>query len=46
MVGGNVNWYSHSGEQYGESQKNLNIERPYDPVILLLGIYLEEKNII
>ena len=39
---GNVNWYSHYGEQYGGSLKT---ELPYDPVILLLGIYLE-KNII
>ena len=21
-VGGNVNWYSHRGKQYGDSQKN------------------------
>ena len=21
-VGGNVNWYSHHGKQYGDSQKN------------------------
>ena len=23
-VGGNVNWYSHCGEQYGDFSKNLN----------------------
>ena len=37
-VGGNVNWYSHYGEQYGGSLKKLKIELPYDPGILLLGI--------
>ena len=39
-VGGNVNWYNHYGEH-----KKLKTELPYDPVIPLLGIYLE-KNII
>ena len=38
-VGGNVNWYSHYGEQYGIS---LKIELLYDPSIPLLGIYLEK----
>ena len=46
-VGGNINWYSHYGEQYGGSLKNLKlflkIELPYDPAIPLLGIY-PEKN--
>ena len=36
-VGGNVNWYSHYGEQYGGSLKKLKIELPYDPVIPPLG---------
>ena len=40
-VGGNVNWYSHYGEQYGGSSKKLKIEVPYDPAIPLLGIYPE-----
>ena len=44
-VGGNVNGYSHYGEQYGRSFKNLKIELPYDPAIPLLGIY-PEKTII
>ena len=44
-VGGNVNWYSHYGEQYGGSLKKLKIELPYDPEIPLLGIY-PEKTII
>ena len=41
-VGGNVNWYSHYGEQYRGSLKKLKIELPYDPAIPLLGIYLEK----
>ena len=44
-VGGNVNWCSHYGEQYGGSLKKLKIELPYDPAIPLLGIY-PEKTII
>ena len=43
-VGGNVNWYSHCGEQYGGSLK-LKLELPYDPTIPLLGIY-PEKNMV
>ena len=44
-VGGNVNWYSHYGEQYVSSLKILKLELPYDPAIPLLGIY-PEKTII
>ena len=33
-VSGNVNWYSHSGEEYGGSLKNKKIELLYDPAIL------------
>ena len=43
-VGGNVNWYSHYGEQYAGSLKN-KIELPYNPSILLLDIY-PEKNMV
>ena len=25
-VGGNVNWYSHDGEQYGDSLKTKNLD--------------------
>ena len=32
-VGGNVNWYSHYGRQYGDSFKKLGIKQPYDPAI-------------
>ena len=50
-VGGNVNWYSHYGDQYGGSLKmfliikkknTLKVELPYDPAIPLLGIYSEK----
>ena len=41
-VGGNINWCSHYGEQYGDSLKKLKIELPYDPAIPLLGIYPEK----
>ena len=41
-VDGDVNWYSHYGEQYGDSLKKQKIELPYDPVIPLLGIYTEK----
>ena len=42
--GGNANWYSHCGEQYGDSlkKKQLGIKLPYDPVILRLDIYSEK----
>ena len=40
-MGGNVNWCSHYGEQYGGSLKT-KIELPYDPAIPLLGIYPEK----
>ena len=41
-VDGNVNWDNHYREQYGVSSKKLKIKLSYDPVILLLGIYLEK----
>ena len=41
-VGGNVNWCSRYGKQYGVSLKNLKIELPYDPAVPLLGIYPEK----
>ena len=44
-VGGNVNWYSRYGRQYGDSLKKLGIKSPYDPAIPLLGIYHEETKI-
>ena len=58
-VGGNVDWYSHSGDSLcevdrfystyihtvGRFLKKLEIELPYDPAILLLGIHTEEIRI-
>ena len=43
LVGGNVNWCSHCGKQYGSFSKKLQVELPYDPAIILLGIYLINK---
>ena len=45
IVGGNVNSYSHYGEQCGNSLKKLDIELPYKPAIPLLGIHTEETRI-
>ena len=44
-VGGNVNWFSHCGKQYGGSSK-IYIELPFDPAIPLLGIYPKDKRIL
>ena len=41
-AGGNANWYSCYGEQFGYSLKKLDIELPYDPAIPLLGIHSQE----
>ena len=35
-VGGNVNWYSHSGKLW-RLLRELNIQLPYDPAIKMLG---------
>ena len=43
IVGGNVNWYSHYGEQLWRFLKTLGIKLSYDPTITLLGIYPEES---
>ena len=42
---GNVNWYSHYGEQPWRFFKKLKLELSYDPAIMLLGIY-SEKNMV
>ena len=42
-VGGDVNWCSHYGKQYGGFSKKLKIELPYDPAISLLGIFLKKN---
>ena len=44
-VGGNVNWYRHYGEQYGNSLI-FKIELPYDAAIPLLGIYPKEMKMV
>ena len=44
-VSGNVNWYSHYGEQYGASLKKLKIELIHDPAVPPLGLYLENNMI-
>ena len=44
-VNGNVNWYSHYGEQYGASLKKLKIELIHDPAVPPLGLYLENNMI-
>ena len=44
-AGGNVNLYSHYGEEFGDSfkkRKKIGIKLPYDPTISLLGLCLEE----
>ena len=43
-VGGNVNWSSHYGKQYGGSFR-LKTELPYDLAIPLLGIYMENQKL-
>ena len=42
LVGGNVNWYNHSGEQYEDFLRKLKVELAYDPAIPLLSIYPEK----
>ena len=37
-AGGNADWYSHYGKQYGGSSR---IELPYDPETPFLSIYLK-----
>ena len=43
-VGGNVNWYSHYGKQYGGFLNNYR-ELSCDPAIPLLGLNLEKTPI-
>jgi len=44
-VGGNTNWCSHYGKQYGGLSKRLKLELPYYSAIPLLGMY-PDKTII
>ena len=46
IVGGNVSWFSHYGEQYGGFLRKLKTELPYDTSISLLGKYLEKTIIL
>ena len=41
-VGGNADWCSHCGEQFGVASKILKMELLYDSVIPLLRIYLKK----
>ena len=41
-VGGNMNWCNQYGKEYGDPTKT---RVPYDPAVLLLGIYTEETKI-
>ena len=43
IVGGNLNWYSHYGQEYVSSLKKLKIELPYDPVTPTPGHVSREK---
>ena len=45
IIGMKVNWYSHYGEQYGDSLEELKIVLPYYTAISFLGIYLERNMI-
>ena len=38
-VGGNADWCSHCGKQYGVTSKNEKWNLPYDPAISFLVIY-------
>ena len=41
-VGRNIDWCKHCGKQYGDISKKLKMDLPFDPVVSLLGIYLQE----
>jgi hypothetical protein len=40
--GGIATWYNHSGNQFGSSSENWDIELPENSLIPLLGIYPED----
>ena len=42
MAGGNAKWFRHFGKTVWQSLKKLNRHLPYDPAILILGIYSRE----
>ena len=37
----NANWWNHCGKKYFGFKKKLKIELPYDPLIALLDIHLQ-----
>ena len=45
-AGGNANWYSHSGKTIWRFLRKLKLELPYDPAIVLVGIYLKDTKIL
>ena len=44
QCGGNAIWYSHCGEQCGDSLKKLGIELPYNPASHCWAYILSNKN--
>ena len=40
-VGGNVDWYSHCGKQYGDTSKKLNMDLLFDLAFSFLGLYMK-----
>ena len=46
IFGGNEDWWSHCGKQYGNFSKKLKIKLPYGPLLKLLGIYPKETKIL
>ena len=45
-IGGNINWYSYYGKQYGISLKKLKIELLYDLAISPMGIHPEKTTLL
>ena len=45
-VGENANWCNHCGKPVWRLLKKLKLELPYDPAIVLLGIYPKEAKIL
>ena len=42
IAGGNIKWLYDSGKQFDSLLKKLNMQLPYDPVVVTLGIYPRE----
>ena len=41
---GDINWCSYYEKQFGGSLEELKLEKLYEPVVPLVGIYLEKNN--